>query len=185
MYDILGCVPQASGWQANWNEMDIVAGNVDKAYCSQNCPCALTNITGFEDVLDISATYINYTIKSAKLSGKIRFQNCSEELKTNVQYVSSNQTVFSNFSNTIKFWRVLEDSFNCTGWCKTTYNNLDFDINKNTCMNQDKITPCNCTDYNGKACSSCVEKSDNRSICTNYIRPTRNIEKYLFSDINK
>jgi hypothetical protein len=191
MHELLGCVQPPSygdtkSLDYKWKELDFVAANIDRAYCSPQCPCALTNTSGFEDALDIQATYSNYTILSELLGGKLNFQNCSVPYITKVQYDSSNQTLFANFSNTIKFWHVLEDTFNCTGWCQTTYKNYwTFNETLNTCMNPDKITPCNCTDYNGKACSSCVDKSDNRSLCNNYIRSTYNIEKYLFSNVNK
>jgi len=185
MQEILGCTPASMSLDYYWKEMDYVAGNIDTAYCGQSCPCDLTNKTGFEEDPDIQGTYSKYNIQNAASGGKIMFQNCSDSLKAVIQHESSNETAFGNFTSSINLWNVFEESFNCTGWCKTTYPNADFNETTNTCMGPDKISPCNCTDISGKACTSCVDKSDNRSECKNYIRPVKSIEKYLFTDINK
>ncbi len=189
MYELLGCKPSSPALALYWMQLDYAAGNIDSTLCGPNCPCALTNITGFENDLDISATYSKYNIKMQSFDGKLAYQNCSSWLHKAVRNATYSKfyfpPAFGNFSNTINLWNVFEESFNCAGWCRMTYINPDFNATTNTCMNPDRINPCNCTDYDGKACTSCVDKSDNRSACTNYTRPTNNIEKYLLTDVNK
>ena len=190
MNALLGCdQPQNSNLGYYWAELDFVAGNIDIAFGSPECPIQLTSvdaINNFEADPDIQATYAKYVIKNqAGVGGVINFQNCSEALKAEIQHDSSNVTAFGNFSSTVKLWHVFEDSFNCTGWCRSTYTNPDFNATTNTCMDPDKINPCNCIDTKGNACTSCVDSKDNKTACTKFTRMTRNLEKYLFTDVNK
>lgn len=185
MDQLLGCQSPSFGLSLYWKELDYIAGSVDNSFCSKNCPCGLTNTTGFEDQPDLSATYSKYELLNVTDGGKLSFLNCSSDVQTNVQVNTYNTTAFGNFSSTILLWNVFEESFNCTGWCNMTYINPEFNQTSNTCMSSDKISPCSCTDWDGSPCDTCVDRKDNRTACTNYIRPTKNIEKYLFTNINK
>jgi hypothetical protein len=165
--------------------MDVLLHNVDNALCSSDCPCDFTNSTGFQGTLELSSTYVKYNIKNNKTGGVVRFQNCSNGVKNKVSNAVLNMTFFGNFSSSIELLQIFEDNFNCSGWCKNTYDNPNFNITQNTCMNSDRVSVCNCTDWSGDACSSCVDKKDNRTACTNYISPKKTILKYLLNDINR
>ena len=129
---------------------------------------------------------MTYIIGNKTINGSINFQNCSQEVIDKVQYKSSSMTVFGNFSNTIKLFNVFEDTFSCNGWCRDSYINPDFNISSNNCVNkEDFVSPCDCTNYDGTACNSCVDKRDNRTSCSNYTRVKNNLEKYLFTDVNR
>lgn len=158
---------------------------MDHNLCYDSCPCDLTNTTGFETTIDLAATFSKYVIKNSTKGGVKTFHNCSEPIKFKIGNDTGNTTAFSNYSDSLQLWTVFEENFNCTGWCQMTYANPDFNITTNTCMNSDRITPCNKTNFDGNPENTCVDKSDNRSACNKYIRPTKNIEKYLLTDVNK
>ena len=95
------------------------------------------------------------------------------------------------FNHILSLMNLLEDSFSCTGWCETTYVDDEPVITIDTCVNNDLITPCNCTVYDHyqtphyKACNTCVSKHDKKSSCSNYTKYTHSMEKYMFSNVNK
>lgn len=127
MNTLMGCnKSHFNGVLEIWQGIDSYFQEVATSFCSADCPCDLKNISSFEKNATTSPFVKDWNVS---LTGAVAFQNCSETVQNNTfknanlsnPYLDPNNT-FNQFS----FWKYMarvEDFFQCTGWCNTTYTN--------------------------------------------------------------
>lgn len=123
------CNGQFSGVLSMWQGMDTYLHKVNNELCSEECPCYLTNQTGY-----LSSQYLpmfkQMTI-TKNPNDAISFQNCSDAVKHRVLneareadvYLSKSVPEKFNADNFAEYMSTMEEFFSCTGWCNTTYQN--------------------------------------------------------------
>jgi hypothetical protein len=105
--------------------MDTYLINADRALCSPDCPCRLTNRAPFEGNPNTTAAFSSWTFTD-QVFGATAFQNCSSAVQANVLGATAaqnplfpvdtfNSAEFANYMNRI------ETQFSCTGWCNVVY----------------------------------------------------------------
>lgn len=127
MNTLMGCNQQHfKGVLEIWQGIDSYLQEVSSTLCSDECPCALTNLSAFDSNATTSPFVKDWNISN---QGAVAFQNCSQTTqaaafkKANMSdpYLdpngSFNQSAFS------KYMAKVEDFFQCTGWCNTTFTN--------------------------------------------------------------
>ena len=92
---------------------------VDQGLCSEACPCNISNNL----TKTIYSNYYPDTYKTWVLSssGAINFSNCPDDLKNRTlatDYLKNFKSSFQAFNNYMKY---IENTYNCTGFCNTTY----------------------------------------------------------------
>jgi hypothetical protein len=125
----IGCNSHYTDFQSLFDSIDNYLFEVDMQLCSKQCPCYIENSKNYLNNTDIAKEYNKWT-KADNNSGAISYDYCSEKVKKDVQsFYDSNKNSSSfmlNQTNFIKFYKIVETNFNCTGLCKSIY------INRNT-----------------------------------------------------
>jgi hypothetical protein len=129
----VGCDSQYKGILEGWKGVDSYLQLVDSTFCSNNCACYINTAaqTQFASNTAAASSYAQWIQNSN--NGAIAFQNCSITAQSNV-YTSYkgnqennnyaiDQTLFS------QYFAMLENKFNCTGLCTTTYTNPNTNLN--------------------------------------------------------
>ena len=117
---IAGCSSNYTGILEAWNNIDNYLIAVDSKLCSLDCPCSITNVTGY---LENSTALGNYVLWN-KLGTNTAFQNCSAVVQAEAASAYTGSSVNATSLNTANFatyWALLENKFNCSGWCQTEY----------------------------------------------------------------
>lgn len=117
----VGCQTKYTGVLEVWNKVDNYLAFVDTAVCSSDCPCKITNTTGYMSNSSISVYYNQWT-KSP--NGAINYQNCTQAVQSQVSTKYNSTTGGTNPIDQAAFatlFNNIETSFNCNGFCQTTY----------------------------------------------------------------
>jgi hypothetical protein len=118
--DLIGCNTNYTGILSAWNHIDKYLITADDNFCSSACPCSITNITGFTNNMSILT---NYTLWD-KTGTATAFQNCSSTVKetaTAAYNEAANDTTSFNDTSFMKYFGTIEEKFNCSGFCTTSY----------------------------------------------------------------
>lgn len=128
----VSCNGQFNGILSVWQGVDTYLQQANNALCSEECPCALTNQTGYVTNSTILPMYKSMN-RTDNPNGAISFSNCSDS----VRYRALNRAkeldplleAEGEFDplNFAQYMATVENYFSCAGWCNTTY----FDTNTN------------------------------------------------------
>jgi hypothetical protein len=110
-----------------WQGLDGYLLNADRALCSAECPCYITNTIPFQYNETVQPIYSQWVTTPQDL-GAVNFQGCPTAVKRTVynQAVQSSELFDPEPKqfNEQKFWDYMsrfEDQFSCTGFCFNTY----------------------------------------------------------------
>lgn len=119
----VGCQTNVTGIIETWANIDTYLLEVDSSFCSDNCPCGFSNpgrYTGNATVAPYFDTWNSTGYATA-------FQNCSVAVQQEAarRYAATpggtnNPIDTKSFAG---YWAVLEEKFDCSGWCQTSYIN--------------------------------------------------------------
>jgi hypothetical protein len=120
-----GCNAKISGILEVWKNMDTYLINVDRALCSVDCPCKITNKKPFELNNNSTTAYSTWTI-SDQVFAATAFQNCSAAVQANVLTATAAQNPSFpinqfNYFEFADYMSRIEREFNCVGWCNVVY----------------------------------------------------------------
>ena len=104
--------------------IDIYLTFVDQELCSSNCPCKINNINDFNNSPDLSKV-TNWITSSV---GAINFHQCPfDSTNTVIGNTKLNGLDLNDDDqeSIFEFYRLLENKFDCVGFCSTSY----FDYN--------------------------------------------------------
>jgi hypothetical protein len=124
----LGCDSKYKGVLDAYASIDSYIIEADTDFCSSDCPCYMNSTVHEEFITNTTAVpYYNMWHKTPAVSGAIKFSNCSEIVrnKTHDDYVSVNAYTNYTFDANMfsDYYGHVEEWFNCTGFCMTTYYN--------------------------------------------------------------
>jgi hypothetical protein len=120
--DAISCTTTTSQFQERLMSYEYFMQLVDKAFCSDNCPCYLNDSTK-NYYKNQNLTYFNSLVLSND-KRRINFDYCPGSVRDQVietyeqKYPTHNITRPSTF---IYYWSTLEVLFNCRGFCNKTY----------------------------------------------------------------
>jgi hypothetical protein len=105
--------------------MDTYLINVDRALCSVDCPCKITNRSPFTLNPNTTTAFSTWTLSDQAFAATA-FQNCSGAVQANVLSATSQQNPLfpaeefdaNEFAN---YMGRIEKEFNCVGWCNVVY----------------------------------------------------------------
>jgi hypothetical protein len=105
--------------------MDTYLINVDRALCSVDCPCRITNRPAFELNPNATSAFATWTL-SDQVFAATAFQNCSAAVQSNVLTATVQQNPYfpADKFNPFEFANYMsriEREFNCAGWCNIIY----------------------------------------------------------------
>ncbi len=132
-YHQLGCKSELTGVLEMYNNIDNYFIYADSLLCSEQCKCKFT-----ESIRDLYLNNIyspgsystfnswDFTYKKITEKGTFNFwDNCSITVKEEVRnrYLESKNSLCYriNYEKFAKYWKNIEEKFNCTGWCQTNY----------------------------------------------------------------
>lgn len=126
----LGCESELTGVLEMWKNVDDYLIYVDSLFCSPMCPCTIIEDlrTKYKEhylFYEYSNTLVDDGTKNTPFT--FNFKNCSWAVRNEAfkRYMET-QGATNHYIEPNKFadyWSGLEQRFNCTGWCKTTYIN--------------------------------------------------------------
>lgn len=120
--DYFGCQTQHTGVLELWNNIDSYLIEVDSAFCGNDCGCQFTNPSLYTSNSTIAPFYSKWN----KAGNATNFTECSGVVQTgalNKYLATPGGSVSPIDSNAFaSYWRVIEEKFNCTGWCTIYYN---------------------------------------------------------------
>ena len=132
-YHQLGCKSELTGVLEMFNNIDNYFIYADSLLCSEQCKCKFS-----ESIKDLYlnniyspgsySTFNSWNIIYKKITEKGYFnfwENCSISVKEEVRnrYLESKNSLSYriNYEKFAKYWKNIEEKFNCTGWCQTNY----------------------------------------------------------------
>jgi hypothetical protein len=121
----VGCNSQYAGVLDSWNDIDKYLIEVDTNLCSAGCPCYFDSPAEYATNTTVYKYYSQWT--KGSLDGAVAFQNCSSTVQDSALTKYKAQiTDPQNFSpdDFSDYWEMLETKFECSGWCKTSYQNV-------------------------------------------------------------
>ncbi len=129
-----GCQMKYNGVLGQFHNIDTYLQEVDKNMCSPQCPCFISNSSGFSGNSTVTPFY-NLWTKTTNPKGAVAFQNCTNELQSFTYKEAMRRD--KNFDpegtfDVIKFqdyFARLENDFGCTGWCDVEYFNPNYNQN--------------------------------------------------------
>ena len=137
MYE--GCNMKYNGVLGVFHNIDTYLTGVDQTLCSAQCPCFITNSTGFTNNPTVAPVYDLWT-KTNLPTGATSFSNCTSELRTFVYKDAVardpnfdpdstwDSDKFHDYMNNV------ERDFGCNGWCQREYLNTNY--NKNVLLSK-------------------------------------------------
>lgn len=126
---VVGCETENTGLKSIWKNMDEYFILANSMFCSDLCPCTLTQSTmnAFENSRFASDTFVNSKYYSGS-GGASSIRDCNEKAVADIMrlYVSNPNNTMRHLDHEkfIKYWEKIEKKFDCTGWCKTNYKNV-------------------------------------------------------------
>lgn len=121
-----GCNAPISGLLGIMNGIDTYLNNVDQALCSKECPCNFKGGVGVTDESIYSKIYKTWSILNESYA-PISFDNCTAEVKSKVYQKTKIENPNFDPDNSFQpgkfnqYMGMIENKFQCVGWCSTTY----------------------------------------------------------------
>ena len=120
-----GCNTEYKGLLKYWKSIDKYIIEADKVLCSENCKCYTNSITEKLFMKEPTAKniYNKYYVVD-KNSNNTKIQDCESVKIVQTQYdniYSSYYGVKINGERFNKFWKKIEEYFECSGFCQTNY----------------------------------------------------------------
>ena len=112
-----------------YSSADYFLQQADQGLCSPQCPCKFNNSTALDKFKQfypqIEKTW------SINSNGVTNFTNCSSQVQQNAYDTAQakNKNQFANANSSFEIasfysaWAAIENTFNCSGFCKTNYTN--------------------------------------------------------------
>jgi len=128
----VGCNSKYTGVLNAWNYIDTYLQRVDANFCTDSCPGYFKTPLDYTSNAN-AAVYFNLWTKSfdeADLTNGLaatHFQNCTAAVQQNAvaEFVTArnNAEETKGFKSDVfaDYWAFIENEFECTGWCTTTY----------------------------------------------------------------
>lgn len=124
--DFAGCNKDYKGLFKHWNNMDNLMMLIDRQFCSDKCPCDFTrNVTNIFNENTTVKPYFDLYNKDGIYE---KFNDCPEEAKKEVQdgfeiweRLTGNHLTDFNITKFGEYWADIEEKFECTGWCSSSY----------------------------------------------------------------
>lgn len=125
--DYIGCNSRLKGLVELWQSIDHYLIAADQILCSSECKCNFQAEVEerFKQNLFIASFFGNFWVQDSN-SGVVKFQDC-KNAKPKDHFTEIDKTKYDvlvkGFDEEafIKFWVNMEETFNCTGWCTTSY----------------------------------------------------------------
>ncbi len=122
--EVIGCDSKYSGVLDAWNYIDTYLIKVDSNYCTNDCPCYFNDPTVFQNDENASK-YFDLWVSGDDLSATA-FQSCSSAVQTTVleefqRAEGAEETNGFKQENFADYWKLIEEKFECSGWCTTQY----------------------------------------------------------------
>ena len=129
-----GCDAKYDGFLEAWNTVDLYLHSVDELFCSEKCPCYFNKTTAYKFITNTeSAPYYGQWITSVSSAAPLKFQECEDEP---IAEAYNNYLIRNAYSKKTfkpkkfhKFYKKVEEFFQCTGFCATTYYNAQTGTN--------------------------------------------------------
>jgi hypothetical protein len=124
--EYLGCNSKYTGVLDAWKYIDTYLIKVDSNFCTADCPGYFSNPLAYTSNTN-AAVYYNLWTKSLDQTGATHFQNCTAAVQQNAvnQFVTArnNAEETKGFKADVfaDYWAYIENEFECSGWCTTTY----------------------------------------------------------------
>jgi len=124
----VGCSTKYQGILDAWESIDTYLVQVDSALCSTDCPCYFNTTTSLRFLTNTtSAPYYNFWYKSPVATAASKYQDCTYLTQNNTYLKYVNTNAYSNYTLDsqlfAQYYYNIENKFNCTGFCETTYFN--------------------------------------------------------------
>ena len=124
------CQREYKGMFEDFLEIDDVLQKANNDLCYSNCPCYFSNYGVYEEIVE------NYQldISQSDEGGFTNIKECYDK-KTSALHVSQfigKDKLFNNkrFKKFAKFWKRIEEKFDCSGWCTNPMKYLFSDVNR-------------------------------------------------------
>lgn len=129
-----GCDAKYDGFLAAWNSVDLYLHSVDELFCSEKCPCYFNKTTAYKFITNTeSAPYYGQWTTTVSSAAPLKFQECEDEpiAEAYNNYLIRNAYFQKTFKpkKFHKFYKKVEEFFQCTGFCATTYYNAQTGTN--------------------------------------------------------
>jgi len=116
-----------------YNNVDQYLQQVDQGLCSQACPCGITNSasannwkTYYSNVYNTWTVNPNSNVNNFGLCPSAVQSSAYNNAQNNYALMQPSNTSYNpsfNYSAFYPYWANIENKFNCTGFCNTTYTN--------------------------------------------------------------
>jgi hypothetical protein len=123
---LLNCNTELTGILDIWKNVDEYLKYSYSFMCSEFCECDERYKDIFEE-FEYSGEYVNTKLFSSSPDNITSFSDCNQSLKDEVLHLYNNNpnntSTFIKENKFRKYWKKLENRFNCTGWCETKFTN--------------------------------------------------------------
>lgn len=122
--DEIGCDTEFKGIMDFWKDFDVLFNTLDYGLCSEDCQCAFTETIKAEFVAN--TTIKKYFDKWNKEGSKTDLSQCPD-IENKIEKIFNETQEGKEKKNNVnvtkfgKYWKIVEEQFNCTGWCKDKY----------------------------------------------------------------
>ena len=122
----IGCHSKYKGIFEYWENIDSLFTYIDMTLCSNECPCNITSQMHNEFTSNnFSKEFINNIVDGGNATS---FQDCPNDTIVKVktfyeqdEKASKGKLNNLNMNNFVKYWKYIENKFNCVGWCANSY----------------------------------------------------------------
>ena len=125
--NVLGCDTKLTGILSMWKDIDIYLQYADSLHCSSSCPCYMHQST----IDEFKGNYFTYklfplwNVIPDSSGNEFTIAQCSDYVQQEIlnRYIEKADTINTWFKPETfrKYWKRIEEKFDCTGWCKTNY----------------------------------------------------------------
>ena len=125
--NVLGCDTELTGILSMWKNIDVYLQYADSLHCSSSCPCYMgqSTIDEFKGSFYTHELFPNWSVIPDKSGKEFTIKQCSEYVQQEVlnRYIehADGTNHWIKPETFRKYWRRIEEKFDCTGWCKTNY----------------------------------------------------------------
>ena len=131
---MLSCDSKLEGILEMWDNIDRYLQFADSLHCSTQCPCYMTDSTRKKFETDSKAQVMyniwevytkNYGDNGRDKTYEFSLDDCPQEIKDEIvtRYIENKSSLGKWIKPDIfaKYWSKIEEKFDCSGWCETTY----------------------------------------------------------------
>ena len=150
------CIKDLKGFFSQFLILDKYFQNIDSILCSNECPCVISNRNVYDTLNNEEINKISFNEEISD-NDIIRFQQCNYSIQDNINKEFTGNSKVKDKLKEIKidkfykYWKNIEEKFECVGWCNLNYDNSD---NKNRIMKKYLFSDIN----KGIVNDSCMKK---------------------------